>query len=269
MQLNHLTDQVLLADLKDLAARERLLTTKVLHYLREADRRRLYSELRYASLFDFSVKELGYSESAAFRRIKAARMLDQVPELEKHIENGSLNLSQVVTASRFFVDNNVKDPKHKKAILDKVAGLSARETVKAFDKMVGKETRPVPLFVSTDVMTKITRLKELKGQGFSNETTVEFAVDTTIQKTETERFKQISNTSRSTSAKPCVTGISAATKREVYVRDEKKCVKCGSTYNLQFDHRMPKGLGGSHAKENLRLLCFNCNQREGINARLI
>jgi len=95
MQLNHLSDRALLADTKNLAQTERGLLTKVIHHLREIDRRRLYSDLGYGSLFEYAVKELQYSEGQAGRRLQAMRMIKEIPEVERKIASGELNLSNV------------------------------------------------------------------------------------------------------------------------------------------------------------------------------
>jgi hypothetical protein len=59
----------------------------------------------------------------------------------------------------------------------------------------------------------------------------------------------------------------AATKREVFLKD-KVCQNCGGNFRLQIDHIKPFSLGGKTSSENLRILCFNCNQRARIKAKL-
>ena len=63
------------------------------------------------------------------------------------------------------------------------------------------------------------------------------------------------------------TKLNSAVKKEVFKRDE-KCQQCDSPNRLEFDHRLPKALGGKDTVENLRLLCRNCNQRKSIAAGL-
>jgi hypothetical protein len=46
--------------------------------------------------------------------------------------------------------------------------------------------------------------------------------------------------------------------KEIQERD-KVCQLCNSDKDLQFDHVYPVSLGGKGNKENLQLLCFNCN----------
>lgn len=51
------------------------------------------------------VKELNYSGSAAMRRLKAARLLKEVPAVTQKIQDGSLNLSQIGERSRAIKEN--------------------------------------------------------------------------------------------------------------------------------------------------------------------
>lgn len=46
----------------------------------------------------------------------------------------------------------------------------------------------------------------------------------------------------------------------VWKRDKGKCVKCGATQNLHFDHDLPFSKGGtSLTVENVKILCVKCN----------
>lgn len=54
--------------------------------------------------------------------------------------------------------------------------------------------------------------------------------------------------------------IPTSVKVEVWKRDKGKCVKCGSTQNLHYDHDLPFSKGGtSLTAKNVRLLCMKHN----------
>lgn len=54
--------------------------------------------------------------------------------------------------------------------------------------------------------------------------------------------------------------IPTSVKLEVWKRDKGKCVQCGSTDNLHFDHILPFSKGGTSLKaENIQLLCARHN----------
>lgn len=54
--------------------------------------------------------------------------------------------------------------------------------------------------------------------------------------------------------------IPSGVKREVWIRDRGKCVLCGDTKNLHFDHDLPFSKGGtSLSAKNVRLLCMRHN----------
>lgn len=57
--------------------------------------------------------------------------------------------------------------------------------------------------------------------------------------------------------------ISSEVRREVWRRDEGKCVKCGSRIDLEYDHIVPVSRGGSNTARNIELLCEACNRAKG------
>lgn len=48
--------------------------------------------------------------------------------------------------------------------------------------------------------------------------------------------------------------------REVWRRDQGKCVECGSQENLEFDHIIPVSRGGANTARNIQLMCESCNR---------
>ena len=57
--------------------------------------------------------------------------------------------------------------------------------------------------------------------------------------------------------------IPTSVKLEVWARDKGRCVECGATENLHFDHDLPYSKGGtSLTAENVRILCMRHNLRK-------
>ena len=92
-KVKQLSNQQLLSQTKFLVQKERNTHIQILHHLEEIDSRKLYLELGFSSLFDYAVKELGYSEGAAYRRIKAMKLCRDLPDTESRLQSGKLSLS--------------------------------------------------------------------------------------------------------------------------------------------------------------------------------
>jgi 5-methylcytosine-specific restriction endonuclease McrA len=61
---------------------------------------------------------------------------------------------------------------------------------------------------------------------------------------------------------PARVPIPSDVRRAVFERDGGKCVECGATFDLQYDHVLPVALGGATTVDNLQLLCADCNRRK-------
>lgn len=277
MKLTHLSNKTLMADTKKLASTEREVTTRVLHHINEIERRKLYSDYKFTSLFDYCVKELRYSEASAQRRIVAARMLAEIPEIEKKIEDGSLTLTNISQVNQFYKDTPTLE---KIKILKKVEGLTKRECEKKLFELTGKvipskekkkriseDKVQVAIVLSNETIKEIDRLKGLLGKDFTMDELVLFMAKEAIKSVEKTKFKQTEKPRKVLSPAKVGRVVPAALKREIYQRDQ-KCSNCGSTHRLNYDHRIPFAIGGPTSKENLRLLCFHCNQRARMRAGL-
>ncbi len=119
--LKGLSDTALLAGLEGLRGKERAVVLKILVYLREVERRRIYEPRGYSSLFDFCTGHLVYSKSAAIRRIRTARCIGRFPPVGDMLLSGELNLSVVSMVADILATENVD------GILDRIMGKSFRD----------------------------------------------------------------------------------------------------------------------------------------------
>src|SRR5690349_17009947 len=95
------------------------------HHLCEIERRNLFCDVGYGSLFDYAVHELKYSEGQASRRINAMRLIKEIPQVEKSIANGELNLTNVAQAQTLFRTIAKEKPEHKMAKTEKIMILNS------------------------------------------------------------------------------------------------------------------------------------------------
>ena len=133
ISLKHYTNAELLAGLQILVSQERTLSLKVISFLREIRFRSLHLEMGYPSLFTFCIVELKYSEAAAYYRLNALDIVDELPEIKQAIETGELSmttLSMVQSACKAKKrKTKIKvSAEDKKSLLEKVKGKSKKQT---------------------------------------------------------------------------------------------------------------------------------------------
>ena len=88
-----LSDRELLRQTTTLVRHERHLQGAIIDHLAEIEARRLFLQRGCSSLFDYAVRELGYSDAAAGRRIGAVRLCADQPGARERLRDGSLTLS--------------------------------------------------------------------------------------------------------------------------------------------------------------------------------
>ena len=92
MNPREMKDDELWEAMKILAADERPVVAVVVEHLAEVDRRSLFIDRGFRSLYDYCVYSLKYAEGAAYRRIRAARAVLKRPELLRDLISGALSL---------------------------------------------------------------------------------------------------------------------------------------------------------------------------------
>lgn len=280
MKLKNLGDRVLVERVEALAKEERELLAKVLHYLREIERRRLFAELNYKSLHEFATRRLGYSDDQAYRRIAAMRLLKEIPEIEEKITSGDLSLSHIGLAQSLFNQERkyagrIFTKEEKQDVFEKISTKSIREAERITVSMASSAGGIKPDLIriitedrvelkfqaSKSLQEEIEKLKGLlahKNPHMSLGELFENLCDIGLEELNPGKFA----TSRK--HRGVDTNSKAQIRRDVFQRAENKCENCGSVYALEVDHFHPKAKGGLDVKENLRVLCRSCNQRAAV-----
>ncbi|MFI5347546.1 MAG: HNH endonuclease [Elusimicrobiota bacterium] len=292
MELRPLSDDLLMARLSGLVGQERENLGDVVDHLAEVDRRDLALDRGFPSLFHYCVKELRYSEAAAFLRIRAARASRQFPRISTDLRSGELHLDAVARLYPHLTNENSE------TLLGQAAGATKREVlaIVAHFEPPGPErdvVRPLSppspppnpaddtpdvlppparvrfaftaddeLIVMMDKLRGLLRHKHPQGR---LEDLFKTAAKTLLEKIESEK-------TRARIRKPSASGsrrVPMAVRAEVWSRDGGRCSfvseegrRCDSRDALEFDHIRPWALGGrSDIVENIRLLCRSHNLR--------
>ncbi len=255
----------------------------------------------FASTYDFVTKDLGYEPASAMRRITAALVIREIPEIKEKIADRSLSLS-VISQAQSFLRRKAKDSGQKISIEEKVdlykklENKSARETEKELFKIAPelclkfkeKETAlsenltELKFVIDAETKAKMDELKLWMSHQNPTMTQAEFfkimVEKLHGQMAKKKMFADSSGQKITQSTSDAETGTSAAknrsrnipsaVKRQVWQRDQGCCQyvnaqtrkKCGSRYQVQFDHVHPFRHLGDHSAENLRLLCGKHNR---------
>ena len=116
-----LSDHHLLQQVKELSAIEHYVQGVVIDHLREVERRGLYLTLGFSGMFDY-VRELGYSTGAAWRRLKAMRLCEEVNGARGRLLDGTLTLDAAAQLQHAFERQERKARRAAAPDTDKHAG---------------------------------------------------------------------------------------------------------------------------------------------------
>jgi hypothetical protein len=253
-----MTNQELEAKLKVLVKEERRITNEILVLINLADERKLPLERGYSSLFDWLVRGLCYSESAAYRRIEAARLIRAVPEVLNKMESGSVNLTTVAKArSAIRAKEKVSGKKltreQQAQVVQVIENKSSTEAETALfslfpeiaearkekTKVINEEITSFTIHLNKEDIENLEWVRDhfshaLPGAGFGR------LIGRVLKEFRTSAEKK------------------TRVKRCEYV-DPKTNKRCASTYQSQTDHILPRALGGTDDSNNLRCLCRHHN----------
>jgi hypothetical protein len=304
MDLSKITDDMLLDRTEKLVGSERKITHLILWHVNEVERRRLYAILGFSSMMDYLIEHLKYNSSSAYERLQASRLLRKLPQLADRLENGTLNLTQLVQVNvclnKEAKAGNEVSLEQTIQVFEQIESLNKFETQKAlaveFNQpiQIHEVIKPqrdnsirMELSFSVEEMEILKQARELLSHSLPNATwaqAITYLAKQQVQKVMgKEKSAKTNSTANSTQSFPAAgirKAIKVTTRRELLKKAQSCCEyvdpiskrRCSGKYQLQIDHIFPLALGGSNDPSNLRVLCRTHNilsaQQCGLLIRL-
>jgi len=279
-------------------ATERQITIEIIQLLEQVSKRRIYLERGYGSLIEYCIKKLGYSESAAYRRVAAMKLARELPQIKEEISLGRINLANVAKAQTYFQQEERQGDKistaEKRKVLESLVGKSVRQAEVIFADLNPESSRPEKVRILNSEQTQVTvtldakliqQLQEIRELISHRHPSLGYAeliavmAEMSLTKLKYSRCAQLSTKTRSATgaggAKQKPVGkrfVPAALRRQVWQKAHGRCCYvdlksgrvCGSRFQLQIEHRIPFAKGGRNNIENLELLCSAHNHLRAV-----
>ena len=162
------SDQSIVSDLRQAVQEERKITLQILYLINEAHARRLYASAGFSTPFEWLTKEFGYSAAAAMRRPDSARALREVPSIEKKIETGEVNLTNLAKAQSVIRNEEKRtgermDDLERKKTFELIENRSSREAeallAQAFSETGPIKSESIRTINETEVRVQVTLTK--------------------------------------------------------------------------------------------------------------
>jgi hypothetical protein len=247
--------------LKELRENETKITVEVIHLLKEIEDSKEYAKLGYGSIYKFCVREIGYSEGSAARRIAAMRTYRQFPETLDKIENGELSLTNAAFLSSIETENKAQARQLFNAALGG-ASKAAGKRVRALAKKLGlkiHERCELPDLLDEKLETYGSLVSHIYPNA-TKEELLHIVLDEAIAKlqTQSDTAGEVKNPEKRHVPKKLRHALLKAANYQCSFVSEAG-VKCCSGYQLEIDHILPFALGGKTELKNLRVLCRTHN----------
>jgi hypothetical protein len=293
---SHLSDPELVAAVSRLATAERNATASLIAHLAEFYGRRLHESAGFSSLFTFCTEALGLSDSEAYDRMKAAKVVRRFPAVLGMLASGRVSLTTIRLLAPHLTPANHQE------LFAAASGMGKRQlqellaqrfpepdvcsSVRPLSTPNGVFTPvPAPLVrplspdryqvtftTSGQTCAKLELAQDLlrhavpsgdPGQIFAR------ALDVLVEELVKQKYAvtQAPRTSRGIANES--RHIPAEVKRAVFIRDRGRCAfvgshgrTCGERAFVEFHHLVPFAAGGKSTVENLQLRCRAHNSYE-------
>jgi hypothetical protein len=131
-----LADAELVARVKDLAARQRGATAKLVTHLAELEKRQLHLRAGYGSLFVYCRDALSLSEHEAYNHVAAARAVRRFPVIPEKLADGVVNLTTVRLLAPLLTRDNHQE------VLDSARGKRKAQVEEIVARLVPQPDVP-------------------------------------------------------------------------------------------------------------------------------
>lgn len=277
LTLRGLTDEDLTHHLGLLAVHEQKATAELVAALAEFDDRRLYLAAGCPSLYIYCTRVLRLSESAAYRRIQAARTANRFPMIFDMLFAGDLTVTNVELLGPVLTEQNHRDLLHearhrsKREVETMVAHLNPRPDAPCVITPLGPDRFRMQFTMSGDTYGKLRRAQDLmRHVNPHGDPDVVFAraLDALLPSLERSKYGKTRKPRTASSGRHRSRHIAGAVRRAVWTRDGGQCAfvgphgRCSETGFLEFHHVRPYAAGGSSDVSNIELRCRAHNQYE-------
>src|SRR6187431_2104911 len=106
MKTRGLSDADVRRELLEVCAKERVTVAEVVAWIAEFDARELYREEACSSMFVYCIERLHFSEDAAYKRIRVARLSREFPVVLEYLASGKIHLTALGLLAPHLTEEN-------------------------------------------------------------------------------------------------------------------------------------------------------------------
>ena len=294
----NMTNEELLLTLKNASADERTVTARIVELIAEAVHRKLWAERGYPSAHQWLVKELGYSDSSAGRRLDAARILNAVPDVADKLAAGTLTLSALsqVQSAIFREERRTGcelPEDYQREVVRKIEHLSSAGAARVIAiefpeiarapkeslKPIGTDGWSLTVALDAEQMTALLRARELLSHSHPGaswaEVLAHLATEHAKRADPLQRENRRPTPQRfSATEEPSTPGptpnrrpLTRPVRDAALAKAGGACefrnangARCGGRVRVEVDHVLARALGGTNDPANLRCLCAQHNR---------
>ena len=270
--LSHLSDRDLLAEVSRLASGQRDATVSLIAHLAELHARRLHQRAGFSSLYTYCIDVVGLSESEAYDRVKAAKLVRRYPAVLTLLAAGQINLTTVRVVGPHLTAGNHEE------LLIAACGKRKRELQELLAQRFPQADVPfsivhslspgryrVTFTANASTYEKLQLAQDLLRHVIPSGDPAQIferALDVLLEALLKEKYAATDRPRASRGQSDDSRHIPAEIKRAVHLRDRGRCRyvgpdghRCGERSFVEFHHVRPYAVGGPCTVDNIELRC--------------